>query len=141
MIEGTSVLRPWDGRVGVTIDSTTVEASQSSILPGAGLALRDPYALPWLPSVVAGEIGGLSISFCMALNSITGYELESPPGQHDGTTLEPYVLPKTTKGRYNQNKNMNGTKNAPAQENYMSCLLYTSPSPRDKRQSRMPSSA
>ena len=24
---------------------------------------------------------------------------------------------------------------------YMACLLYTSPSPRDKRQSRMPSSA
>ena len=24
---------------------------------------------------------------------------------------------------------------------YMTCLLYTSPSPRDKRQSRMPSSA
>ena len=27
------------------------------------------------------------------------------------------------------------------QENYRTCLLYTSPSPRDKRQSRMPSSA
>ena len=26
-------------------------------------------------------------------------------------------------------------------ENYRNCLLYTSPSPRDKRQSRMPSSA
>ena len=26
-------------------------------------------------------------------------------------------------------------------ENFISCLLYTSPSPRDKRQSRMPSSA
>ena len=26
-------------------------------------------------------------------------------------------------------------------ENIMNCLLYTSPSPRDKRQSRMPSSA
>ena len=26
-------------------------------------------------------------------------------------------------------------------EAYMNCLLYTSPSPRDKRQSRMPSSA
>ena len=26
-------------------------------------------------------------------------------------------------------------------EQYMDCLLYTSPSPRDKRQSRMPSSA
>ena len=28
-----------------------------------------------------------------------------------------------------------------ASENYASCLLYTSQSPRDKRQSRMPSSA
>ena len=26
-------------------------------------------------------------------------------------------------------------------ENFLDCLLYTSPSPRDKRQSRMPSSA
>ena len=30
---------------------------------------------------------------------------------------------------------------ASAQDNELSCLLYTSPSPRDKRQSRMPSSA
>ena len=29
----------------------------------------------------------------------------------------------------------------PAEEQYITCLLYTSPSPRDKRQSRMPSSA
>ena len=29
----------------------------------------------------------------------------------------------------------------PKQAYYISCLLYTSPSPRDKRQSRMPSSA
>ena len=28
-----------------------------------------------------------------------------------------------------------------AQHKYWNCLLYTSPSPRDKRQSRMPSSA
>ena len=28
-----------------------------------------------------------------------------------------------------------------AHESYIACLLYTSPSPRDKRQSRMPSSA
>ena len=27
------------------------------------------------------------------------------------------------------------------EEDYLDCLLYTSPSPRDKRQSRMPSSA
>ena len=36
----------------------------------------------------------------------------------------------------------NGTKEAPIViGSYGSCLLYTSPSPRDKRQSRMPSSA
>ena len=29
----------------------------------------------------------------------------------------------------------------PGQGSFKSCLLYTSPSPRDKRQSRMPSSA
>ena len=29
----------------------------------------------------------------------------------------------------------------PFKDTYKSCLLYTSPSPRDKRQSRMPSSA
>ena len=31
--------------------------------------------------------------------------------------------------------------NLPAKEREIDCLLYTSPSPRDKRQSRMPSSA
>ena len=32
-------------------------------------------------------------------------------------------------------------KNETSIRNYKNCLLYTSPSPRDKRQSRMPSSA
>ena len=32
-------------------------------------------------------------------------------------------------------------KNKAAMRQYLNCLLYTSPSPRDKRQSRMPSSA
>ena len=33
------------------------------------------------------------------------------------------------------------TRYFPNYEKYLCCLLYTSPSPRDKRQSRMPSSA
>ena len=33
------------------------------------------------------------------------------------------------------------SKFSPATEVFNTCLLYTSPSPRDKRQSRMPSSA
>ena len=32
-------------------------------------------------------------------------------------------------------------KNAITQAMYMTCLLYTSPSPRDRQKSRMPSSA
>ena len=34
-----------------------------------------------------------------------------------------------------------GKKKETAREKMIGCLLYTSPSPRDKRQSRMPSSA
>ena len=37
--------------------------------------------------------------------------------------------------------NKKGGGGASALEYYKTCLLYTSPSPRDKRQSRMPSSA
>ena len=38
-----------------------------------------------------------------------------------------------------KSKNERSVKNTEA--GYLCCLLYTSPSPRDKRQSRMPSSA
>ena len=46
-----------------------------------------------------------------------------------------YVQPsrRPTDGRYGDNPNR--------LQHYYHCLLYTSPSPRDKRQSRMPSSA
>ena len=38
-------------------------------------------------------------------------------------------------------QNMSVYERPIAGHNYITCLLYTSPSPRDKRQSRMPSSA
>ena len=41
----------------------------------------------------------------------------------------------------NNNKNKDESESANSTNNDKSCLLYTSPSPRDKRQSRMPSSA
>ena len=43
-----------------------------------------------------------------------------------------------------QEENSDGAENLKVLENIdvmLTCLLYTSPSPRDKRQSRMPSSA
>ena len=48
------------------------------------------------------------------------------------------ILEKELK-QINYEKN-NQTKSS-AGDKYETCLLYTSPSPRDKRQSRMPSSA
>ena len=38
-------------------------------------------------------------------------------------------------------KNIKVTEEGGSRKYYKTCLLYTSPSPRDKRQSRMPSSA
>ena len=45
----------------------------------------------------------------------------------------------SAKGRSIQNQNIGGY--VPFIQTDVACLLYTSPSPRDKRQSRMPSSA
>ena len=41
----------------------------------------------------------------------------------------------------NEAEKVNATVDSPADLKNRNCLLYTSPSPRDKRQSRMPSSA
>ena len=49
------------------------------------------------------------------------------PGQYQGLDFSPYIVPSTR--LVEKLSSPNG------------CLLYTSPSPRDKRQSRMPSSA
>ena len=48
------------------------------------------------------------------------------------------------KDRFIKNPDVNPIEYVPTkgrEEQYKDCLLYTSPSPRDKRQSRMPSSA
>ena len=47
---------------------------------------------------------------------------------------------RTTKSQYAQT-NPNKIVSQGVRERDLGCLLYTSPSPRDKRQSRMPSSA
>ena len=44
-------------------------------------------------------------------------------------------------GQAHKETNIPADPNHPLYRDIMSCLLYTSPSPRDKRQSRMPSSA
>ena len=53
---------------------------------------------------------------------------------------------KKKKNLNNESKNINNYTNIPKNDNLIinplnSCLLYTSPSPRDRQKSRMPSSA
>ena len=50
-----------------------------------------------------------------------------------------YII--STENRYNNVVDVDNKKLVVNTEITESCLLYTSPSPRDKRQSRMPSSA
>ena len=52
-----------------------------------------------------------------------------------------YIAPETEKENPEQWKALHEVFPEDAVEWVMLCLLYTSPSPRDKRQSRMPSSA
>ena len=61
---------------------------------------------------------------------------------HDATTdwNEPSELPSFDHSNWQDQLNLPEDDNSNFQP-YNSCLLYTSPSPRDKRQSRMPSSA
>ena len=59
----------------------------------------------------------------------------SPTLLHNQFKAKHFTIPDNWAIRYRMNK-MKGIEEAK-----MTCLLYTSPSPRDKRQSRMPSSA
>ena len=59
----------------------------------------------------------------------------------DNNTISKIILEKEKKEPSRQLSNRGGWQSEGEIQQDKSCLLYTSPSPRDKRQSRMPSSA
>ena len=67
-------------------------------------------------------IGDVPIMESMAIESDLGFAFDSP----DGRVVVIYI---------------SGNTNKIALQDYYDCLLYTSPSPRDRTRSRMPSSA
>ena len=60
------------------------------------------------------------------------------PDWYDGAK---YVQWETVENRFTGDKALLSPNEVAMYDLIMGCLLYTSPSPRDKRQSRMPSSA
>ena len=97
------------------------------------------------------EDGGIQkiVNICDKTNSNNTHETEnkhekttthqdmdnfSDSNQIEETENEQYIIKPETDNQQLDTINENENENTP-------CLLYTSPSPRDKRQSRMPSSA
>ena len=99
-------------------------------------AIHTPTMSPYLPitpdeitkDAIAAAEAGAAILHLHARNPETGQPDQSPEG------FAPF-LPRIKQGT---NSVINITTGGSP---YMTCLLYTSPSPRDQRGSRMPSSA
>ena len=66
---------------------------------------------------------------------VTGSDCEGAGELFRVSTLDLANLPTTPDGKPDFEKDFFGT------ETFLTCLLYTSPSPRDRQKSRMPSSA
>ena len=78
-----------------------------------------------------------------ALGEDTHFVPTTPTSQEDLLNQSPPLYTEIVKlPTYNESQNIESDTDEPHGLNRVcSCLLYTSPSPRDKRQSRMPSSA
>ena len=89
-----------------------------------------------LSSGLKAALLGASLVVLSACATTTPYQEASKPGAFDGytqTIIENDRARVTFAG--------NSLTERETVENYLFCLLYTSPSPRDRQKSRMPSSA
>ena len=76
---------------------------------------------------------------CRAAGKLTKFRIKLLAGDKVLVEISPYDL---SRGRITyRERNAGGAKPTTNKNNPKSCLLYTSPSPRDNRTSRMPSSA
>ena len=77
----------------------------------------------------------------MLILSRTGSAVNEITISNAATGNPPSISATGTNTNINLNVDAKGTGSIKIKKAAYSCLLYTSPSPRDKRQSRMPSSA
>ena len=81
---------------------------------------------------------GLVEHFGKVLSENGGKVVDS---EYWGLKTMAYKINKNRKGHYSFLKTDSPSSAVQEMERLMSCLLYTSPSPRDRQKSRMPSSA
>ena len=90
------------------------------------------------PDIAEDEVTNHIDKYNKLLEEFGGTVLDS---QMRGKRRLAYQIAKHREGIYVQLSHQGDGQHIFKIEKAMSCLLYTSPSPRDKRQSRMPSSA
>ena len=95
--------------------------------------------------VGVGGASSASVNWSVQLSAMDGTVIDSDSGNtliDDGVSY--YVetmLGDAPLGLSNLTVALSGDTGAPGQDQWTTCLLYTSPSPRDAHESRMPSSA
>ena len=111
-------------RMGITFSVDRKRVAIDTILARIHSELPGPYAvLSSVPDV---------IGICLPVNDNVKFA---------GKTLKEASLPEWCKVAFIQRRNIHDEWETLRPSPSKTCLLYTSPSPRDKRQSRMPSSA
>ena len=114
-------------------DQLSIEDEDLSATPKSSFVGYKTLGLASLIAALVGTLGGAGIS-----------KLLSPPASDLSplkSKIESVVSENQTLKAQLSRMQRDIKKTAPATPVDLSCLLYTSPSPRDKRQSRMPSSA
>ena len=133
----------------VALTATSMGQDGAVAADGAAKVVTQQTLLGWLYSALGWEYLGIftALSFilvALVIMNVISARRESvcPPSLIEG--FEAHLDNKEYQGAYELSKtdeSFLGNVLAAGLARLSSCLLYTSPSPRDKRQSRMPSSA
>ena len=101
--------------------------------------LSNVLSSSYIKTSISEDIVG--IEYAAALKNIYSILVGISIGLNYGDNFISVLISHCTKEMINFIRSIDNIKRDFSHSAYIGCLLYTSPSPRDKRQSRMPSSA
>ena len=121
--------------LGRTLGSIESEAELREHYEALALSVRDRLMERWKTTRIAQETGGSKRAYYLSLEFLMGRALGN-------AMLNLDIEDSVKSALYEYGLALEDVANEEADAGLGNgCLLYTSPSPRDKRQSRMPSSA